>query len=591
MARKTIQTDVLVVGAGPAGLTATALLARQGISAITVSKYPSTANTPRAHITNQRTVEVMRDLGVESVVQMYGQPMSEVTENVWTTSLAGRELARVRAWGTRTDRKSDYEASSPCAMVNIGQHLLEPIIARRAREFGADMRFSTELVEIVQDADGVTASVRYRPTGDEYDIRARYVIGADGGRSVVADQIGFQLEGDTGLGYALNAWIEADLSRFVAHRPGILYWTTYPGRAYLFGSGTFLLVKRWNEWVIQFSYDPATDNLELSESDILPRVRLAIGDDSVPVTIKGMNKWEINRVVARDYRLGRVFLAGDAAHRHPPANGLGSNTSIQDSYNLVWKLAAVIQGKADPALLDTYNSERQPVGTQVVDRAIATIGVATDVLQTIGVYPGQDEAEGWAAVDGLFLPGAENEARRRRLREMLATDFDYGVNCHGVEMGQRYSTGALVDDGTPMPPHPRDEQLFYTPTSHPGAYLPHVWIDHRGSLISTLDLVPPDSWALITGIGGDSWCDAAKLIESEFGIDIAPTAVGAGLEYHDVYGHWGSAREINDGGCLLVRPDKHIAWRAFDAPTDPETALREVFTRILGRDSMERDVG
>jgi len=577
----TVNTDVLVVGAGPAGLTAAALLARQGVSAITVSKYPSTAHTPRAHITNQRTMEVMRDLGIESTVYLHGQKMSQVPENVWVTSLAGRELARRRAFGTGADRKSDYEESSPCSMVNIGQHLLEPIIHRRAQELGADIRFSTELVEIAQDPSGVTASVRYRPIGDSYQIRARYVIGADGGRSTVAEQIGFQLDGETKLGYAVNAWIEADLSRFVAHRPGVLYWTNHPGRDYFFGSGLFILVRPWNEWVVAFSYDPAAENLNSTEDAILPRVRLAIGDDAVPVKIKGINKWEINRLVARDYKRGRVFLAGDAAHRHPPSNGLGSNTSIQDSYNLAWKLASVMQGRADAKLLETYSRERQPIGRQVVERAIASVGLIAEVPRKMGVSAGQEENEGWAAIESLFSPNPECQARRQEL-QLTLNEFDYSVNCHGVEMGQRYTSGALADDGTPMPEHRRDEQLFYEPTTHPGASLPHVWLEHNGRLISSLDIVPADSWALVSGIGGDSWRDAAKRLESEVGLEIAIRTVGPGLDFSDVYGDWAAAREISDCGCLLVRPDKHIAWRAFDATADPVTALRDVLQRILG---------
>lgn len=575
-----LETDVLIVGAGVAGLTAAAFLARQGVSAITISKYPSTANTPRAHITNQRTMEVMRDLGIESLVYQRSQISSEVPDVVFVTSLAGQELARLRSWGTRTDRKGDYEASSPCVMANIGQHLLEPIIHRRAVELGAEVRFLNELVDIAQDSSGVTASVRYRPTGDSYQIRAQYVVGADGGRSTVAEQIGFQLDGETNLGYALNAWIEADLSRFVAHRPGVLYWTNHPGREYFFGSGSFLLVRRWDEWVIQFSYDPATENLDSSDEAILPRVRQAIGDDSVRVKIKGMNKWELNHVVARDYKLGRVFLAGDAAHRHPPANGLGSNTSIQDSYNLAWKLASVLQGRADETLLDTYSTERQPVGRQVIDRAMESVGVVGAIPGAMGIYAGQGEAEGWNALNSLFSPSAEGEARRQELDRVLKAS-DYGVNCHGVEMGQRYTAGAVVDDETPWPPYQLDPQLYYQPTTHPGAYLPHVWLDRDGRQVSSLDAIPPDCWALITGIGGESWLGAAEQIRDELGIEIAACALGPGLEFNDVYGDWAAVREINDRGCLLVRPDKHIAWRALDTTPDPVAALRDALRAIL----------
>ncbi|MGA5538002.1 FAD-dependent monooxygenase [Mycolicibacterium nivoides] len=574
------QTDVLIVGAGVTGLTAAALLARQGIPAISISKYSGTANAPRAHITNQRTLEVLRDLGMEDQAYQNGQLMSEVPDNVWVTSLAGRELARRRTWGTRADRKGDYEAASPCSMVNIGQHLLEPIIHRRAVALGADVRFLNELVEIAEDTSGVTATVRYRPTGDCYQIRAKYVVGADGGRSTVAEQLGFQFDGETNLGYALNAWFEADLSKFVSHRPGTLYWTNHPGRDDFFGSGSLLLVRRWNEWVIQFSYDPETDNLDASEEAILPRIRWAIGDDTIPVQIKAMTKWQINHVVAQKYRIGRALLAGDAAHRHPPANGLGSNTSIQDAYNLAWKLAAVLRGKADPTLLDTYNDERQPVGRQVIDRAIESVGLVAGIPRAMGIEAGQDEQQGWAALELLSSPTAEGEARRQELDRQLQL-FDYGVNCHGVEMGQRYQTGALVDDGTPWPPSEREPQLFYQPTTHPGASLPHVWLVQNGRRVSSLDVVPEDSWALITGVGGDSWCQAAKQIADELDIEIVSCTIGPGLDYADPYGDWAKNREITERGCLLVRPDRHIAWRKADGSTEPVTELRDALHSIL----------
>ncbi|MCW8378711.1 FAD-dependent monooxygenase [Streptomyces justiciae] len=575
-----VDTDVLIVGAGPAGLTAAALLARQGVSAITVSKYPSTANTPRAHITNQRTLEVMRDLGIEELVYQHGQKMPDVPENVWVTSLAGRELARRKAWGTRVDRRADYDESSPSSMVNIGQHVLEPLICRRALESGADIRFQTELVEIGQDADAVTAVLKYRPTGETYRIRAKYVIGADGGRSTVADQIDFEHDGPTKMGYALNAWIEADLTRFVEHRPGILYWTNHPGRDYFFGSGSLLVVSPWNEWVVQFSYDPSAENLEATEEMMLPRVQTAIGDPSVPVKIKGLYKWEVNAQIARDYRIGRVFIAGDAAHRHSPANGLGSNTSIQDSYNLAWKLAAVLQGNADDSLLDSYHSERQPIGAQIVDRATRSMALVGAVPGKLGIQSGQAEEEGWAAVDGLFAPTAEARQRRDELQAAV-DEWEYGYNCHGVEMGQRYTEGALVDDGTPFPPYERDGELYYHPTTHPGAYLPHVWLNHDGTQVSTLDVVPADTWTLITGVEGQAWADAAADLSAKLGIGIATRAVGHGLEFHDVYGDWAKTREITDGGCLLVRPDRHIAWRAADASVSPATDLREAFGKIL----------
>ena len=264
----TVVTDVLVVGAGPAGLTASALLARHGTRAITVTRYPGTAHSPRAHITNQRTVEVFRDLGIEDKVRAIATPNELMGNNVWATSFAGEEIARLKTWGTGLDRSGDYTMASPSQMCNVPQHILEPIILAAARHHRADIHFSTELVEIAQDESGVTARVREATTGTEYEIRARYAIGADGGRSIVASQLGFTLDGETDLGASLNMWLEVDLSRYTAHRPGVLYWMAQPGNDYWVGSGTWICVKPWTEWVLLCMYDPADGEPDISEAAV-----------------------------------------------------------------------------------------------------------------------------------------------------------------------------------------------------------------------------------------------------------------------------------------------------------------------------------
>jgi 2,4-dichlorophenol 6-monooxygenase len=406
------------------------------------------------------------------------------------------------------------------------------------------------------------------------------VVGADGGRSTVAQQGGFQIDGESKLGYAINVYIEADLAHLVAHRPATLYWTNYPGREYFFGSGTFTLVRRWDEWTVQFSYDPQAEFLEATEEMLLPRVQEGIGDPDVPVKIKRIGKWELNRLVAREYRRGRLFLAGDAAHRHPPANGLGSNTSIQDSFNLAWKLAAVLSGVADDALLDSYDAERRPVGHQIVERAVASVGLVAALSPKWGIRSGQPEHEGWAELEALFEAKPESSLRREELAEAL-DEWDYGINAHGVEMGQQYSSKAVIDDGIPDTPPQRDPELYYQATTRPGAHLPHVWLVHEGSRVSSLDLVPSDGWALLTGVGGDDWVEAARKLSAQSGISIATRVVGLGAEYNDSYGEWAKVREISDSGALLIRPDRHIGWRATDLVIDATSVLSQALDAIL----------
>ncbi|MEU0685793.1 FAD-dependent monooxygenase [Streptomyces uncialis] len=584
---RTIDTSVLVVGAGPAGLTATALLARSGVPTITVTKYEGTANSPRAHITNQRSGEVFRDLGIEDRVAALATPHHLMGNNVWATSFAGQELARLMTWGAGTDRRADYENASPSRMCNAPQHVLEPVILEAAREAGADIRFSTELIAISQDEDGVLATVRERATGSEYAIRARYVIGADGGRSTVAKELGFAFDGESGLGAAVNVWLEADLTPYTAHRPGTLYWMCRPGNDYWVGSGTFICVKPWTEWVMLFMYDPADGEPDVGEEAMLARARTTIGDPSVDVRVKAVSRWEINHLVAREYRKGRAFLVGDAAHRHPPANGLGSNTSIQDSYNLAWKLAAVVHGQAGPDLLDSYDQERRPVGRQVVDRAMKSVTDMLPISRALGFGPGQSAEEGWASLDELF--GDSDTGRRRRAELDDAVELqNHQFNCHGVEMGQRYDSGAVLDDGTPYPPYARDPELYYHPTTHPGAYLPHAWLQHGTERISTLDLAGNGTFSLITGIGGEPWLEAARTMAAEYGIDLPAYSVGARSAHDDVLGEWAARRETADRGCLLVRPDRHIAWRSHDLPDDPEQALRTALDHVLARPAAVR---
>lgn len=572
---ETIRTDVLVVGAGPAGLSAACLLARLGVDSLTLTKF-GTANAPRAHITNQRAVEILRDLGIEGAVKARALPQHLMAKQVFATSFAGRELSRMMTWGTGDDRIGEYRAASPSEMCNIAQHLLEPILLEHARKLGADIRLHHEVISVEQDDEHVTARVRPRDGSPEFEVVARYALGCDGARTVVGRDGEFEFEGEAGLGDAVTVWIEADLSRYTAHRSGALFFTVTPNSPDFMGVWT--CVEPWNEWSTIFIRPELAPN-DLDESAVVESVRAAIGDDDVEFTIKKISPWQFNHVVASGYRRGRLFIAGDAAHRHPPANGLGSNTSMQDTYNLAWKLALVLRGQADDGLLDTYDAERQPVGRQIVDRANQSVREMPGWLAALGLTPDMSSDEVDTRLGELY--GPEGEQQRAALLAGLDV-MNAQFNAHGVELGQHYQSRAVASDGTPRPEPTRDPVLYYEPSTHPGSPIPHAWLAVGDEDVSTLDLCAYDRFTLITGAGGQPWLDAAAKVSAEMGAEVAGVQVSLGLEKNDVYGDWIRLREIDDRGCVLVRPDRIVAWRSAGAVEDPNEALRTVMSGILG---------
>jgi 2,4-dichlorophenol 6-monooxygenase len=579
---RTETTDVLVVGAGPTGLTAAAFLAQYGVDVIALSRHSGTAPQPRGSFTNQRTIEVLRDLGIEAQIDEVGTPLRSIGHNVMATSFAGDELLRYQSYGVG-DRLADYVQASPCQNYNLPQHIIEPVLLRAARDLGADVRFSHELLTIEETPEEVIARVQVRETGDTYEVRAKYAVGADGGRSRIAEQLGILYEGEAALVHMANAWIEADLTEHAAYRPAGMYIMLQPGGDSWVGSGTFVTVKPWTEWLMSFEYDPGEGTPDMSDDALTKIARELIGIPDIPVRIMGTNLWQVNAVLATRYREGRVFIGGDAAHRHTPSGGLGTNTSIQDAYNLAWKLAFVIKGQADNGLLDTYNQERQPIGKQVVDRALTNLKNKTKVGEALGLRRGQSAEEGWQALRSLFAdePGAEE--RRRALTEAVELQY-HRSNAHGIDIGQRYTSDAVVDDGTPFPQPTRDPALYYKPTTHPGAHLPHVWLEKARTPISTLDLVGHGRFSLIVGISGSAWEEAAGRVASELGIELPVFRVGYRCEYDDVLGDWGRIREMNDAGALLMRPDGHIAWRARSAQASPQAVLMGALRQVLARE-------
>jgi 2,4-dichlorophenol 6-monooxygenase len=352
------------------------------------------------------------------------------------------------------------------------------------------------------------------------------------------------------------------------------------------GLGVLRMIKPWHEWMLMWGYEVAAGPPTFTDEFIRELAVKLVGTDDFAMTVKSASPWTVNHQFAKSIARGRVFCAGDAVHRHPPTNGLGSNTSIQDSYNLAWKLAHVVSGAAAPALLDTYDVERAPVARQIVERANKSIVDTGGILAALELTDTTDVAKLDQQLELRKAPGPDGERVRTALRDAIAYKA-YEFDAHGVEHNHRYASSAILPDGTPEPEFARDRELFAQPTTWPGAKLPHTWVTEGGIRTSTLDLVGHGAFSVVTGVGGADWLEAAAQLSEKLGVAITPVSIGPGQPYEDPYGTWAELREITDGGVLLVRPDMHVAARHIAAPASAQEAygwLGDALTAVLHRE-------
>ena len=533
-----IDVPVLIVGGGPVGLTASIFLSLFGIESLLVERHPGTAILPKARALNARTMEMYRQIGLEDAIRAVAMPARFGGMVLWADSLAGAEINRLQS-GRGLAGNAALSATGSCG---CSQDILEPVLRQRAESLGPGrLRFGTEMVELDCAAELVRATIK-AADGSTQQVRARYLIAADGSQSRIRHQLGISRQGERDVYDSINIHFRADLTRWVNDRPAALYLIEQPDLR-----GTFMTINgtdRWGFLVTSLSHYGFTPD-QFTPAFCTEIIRKAVGADTVDVQVLGVSAWKASALVAERYRAGPVFLAGDAAHEMPPTGGFGLNTGVQDAQNLAWKLAAVLRGEAGDALLDTYDAERRPVGVAVTHSSLLN-------ALSMGRTARQDKA---------VLP------RKEFLNEI------------GLVFGARYRSAAVVPDGEAEPA--QDQVEHYLPSAAPGCRAPHVWLARAGKPLSTLDLLGRD-FVLLTAPRGAPWREAAARLPAP---RIASIVIGDDLREQDA--SWLAAYGLEEDGAVLVRPDGHVAWRSRSGVADPLAALSAAASSILCLDPVE----
>jgi 2,4-dichlorophenol 6-monooxygenase len=581
---------VLVVGGGGAGLTASMLLAGLGVEHLLVSARPRTSDLPKAHVLNQRATEVLDDCGVAGEIARRSTPAAQMAATAYYAGFAGPEpgygmqIAQLEAWGAGGDDEH-WRGASPWRQLNLPQIRLEPILRAGAEERSPErIRFGHELLELEQDEDGVRAVVRDNETGEQYAVSCEYLLAADGGRCCAA-KVGVTYEGLGVLTQTATLHVSADFSQHARDPDVLIRWIASPQ------AGTLVVMvpmgpERWGpdseEWVIHVSY-PVDDPRACSDQRVEDDVRRALGIENVPMTIHKVTRWSVEAVMASAFRVGRVFLLGDAAHRHPPTGGLGLTSAIHDAQNLCWKLAAVLDGTAAPALLDTYEPERRSADERNALRSLENAANQFAIVAALGMAPEHTPEENWQNLRRLWSEHPDDAAHRSAvLRQIRLQSMEFGEL--NVEYGYAYESAAVVPDGSP-PPEPVDAVRVYVPLTRPGAPLPHAWLeDEDGRRFPIKNLVAPGRFLLIAGEDGDAWCVAARRLAVGAGLPLDAVRIGhVDGDLFDPRCTWLRHRAISREGAVLVRPDRFIGWRRAGASPQPLDDLAEALSRILGR--------
>ena len=523
------ETQVLVIGGSLIGLTSSLLLSSLGVEHILVDRRPHTSDHPRARLYDRRTLELLRRFGVHQDVEATGIGDLWTRQNRWIESLAGKDVASVPTESFQM-APAEYSPSIP---VMGAQDMIEETLWKAAREQdNADVRFYTSAENLSQDADGCSATLVDRESGEGEPIRAQYVVAADGVHSATRDQIGCPLDQNSFDFYLQDILFHADLSRWVGNRMGglIFIFTSY-------GMGVYQPMDGATRWRVQLpGWDPSRGDLSLEEAHDYIVEAVGVDESELDLEVVSIRPWNFIAGLSEHFSNGRVFLAGDAAHAFIPTGGMGSNTGFSGTHNLCWKLAYVLQGHSPASLLDTYELEHRPIAQRRVRLSIENANLAAAIGQAYRTGGDMAQAE---------------------------------VNCHqygsyeGMIMGYEYESELCQADQEP-PPYVENEHRDFVPVVRGGRRAPHAWLDpHRK--VSTLDWFGTDYVVMLCQGEHDGWQSAVNGYRDRgFPIRIEQMRHAANTPYAE-------------SEAVLVRPDGVVAAHTAASDTRPPTDILQQY--------------
>lgn len=548
----TVDTDVLIAGGGPCGLMLAIELGRRGIRCLVVDAKPGTAFNPQANATQARTMEHFRRLGFADEIRALGLPSDHPTDIVYLTRLAHQELARIElptaAQAAVNVKRMTGSWSAAELPHRVSQKFVEAAMRRHAQAWAStDIRYGWKLESFSDEGSFVTASIRPTDGGPSQEVRAKFMVGADGARSFVRLKLGIEWDGETGIqrefmgGKMFAIYLRApEFVSALRHPKAWMYVAVNHQRRAFMAS-----VDGVSEYAFHAALRPGEDPEGWTEADARRVFAEAVGAE-VPIEILSMGTWLAGHaLVAREFQRGRVFLAGDAVHLFTPTGGLGYNTAIEDAVNLGWKLASVIRGQAPDSLLDSYEVERRPLAQR-------NTSYARRFADSVGLFSAKPELE-----EDSPRGEAERQLAQRHFNEHARLEF----NIPGVTFGGRYDgSPIIVRDNAALP---RDEPNSYTPTASPGGRPPHAWLEEG---LSLFDLFGTE-WTLLALGPNPPSVEAFEAAAKQIAMDLRVVRLPQPA-LHELY----------EAPLALIRPDQIVAWRG-----DTADEAQAVLARVTGR--------